>query len=263
MRPSDTLIRDVARHLSTDPDFQTGLAFLINAERSSGFPSYHITFATLARSYPLPLYLETRWQMEAVGLIRPTPDTHDLINRMRHLTLVVLPREIKLAERTVKYEMDTAILLEMPLKVRSDRSTPFLDMANAYLSNRSPSALAHASAVSFKPRLIAAWSHLVVLAEWQRYHEGMLESVLLGHQADFRIKKESIVTAINHFLEEQPDPIPSDVLKTAIQMRYRFPSHIESSFTKLFHKAVVSVNQRFERRGKGRIIGTKSGNSNE
>jgi aromatic ring-opening dioxygenase catalytic subunit (LigB family) len=99
---------------------------------------------------------------------------------------------------------------------------------------------------------------LILLNVWKNLFEGLLEDAELGRTLDLRIRKDTIVEAMNHHFELNPTKVPSNELKSTIWDTYRFPKHIEETFSTSFHKAVDSMNKKFVRQGKGPLIVTKS-----
>lgn len=257
MKPSEALIRDVNRHLERDNDFKTGLTYILNAEHSSGYFS-NLTLSDLARAYPLPQHFETRWHTEALSQVPALQHSDKQLQGLRYMIETVLPREIDRIVVELIVEQKKIALEDSPFLSASKRQSTFVDMAMGYLLGRHPNAADHLKSIQYDSSLISIWSRLILLNVWKKLFEGLLEDAELGRTLDLRIRKDTIVEAMNHHFEMNPTAIASSELKSTIWDTYRFPKHIEETFSTSFHKAVDSMNKKFVRQGKGPLIVTKS-----
>jgi hypothetical protein len=257
MKPSEALIRDVSRHLGRDNDFRIGLTYILNAEHSSGYFS-NLTLSDLARAYPLPQHFETRWHKEALSQVPALQHSDKQLQGLRYLIETVLPREIDRIVVELNAEQKKIALEDSPFLSASKRQSTFVDMAMRYLLGRHPNAADHLKSIQYDSSLISIWSRLILLNVWKNLFEGLLEDAELGRTLDLRIRKDTIVEAMNHHFERNPIAIASNELKSTIWDTYRFPKHIEDTFSTSFHKAVDSMNKKFVRQGKGPLIVTKS-----
>ncbi len=259
MRPSEALILDVRRHLEKDPDFRIGLTYIINADRSSGHDT-KITLSELASSYHLPTHFESKWHKEALSHFPPQRDPDRELQSLRYMTEKVFPREIsrvvvELIAEQKKIPLEISLFLN-----ESKRQSDFIETAKMYLLNRHPNAADHLKSVHFSSSLISVWSQLILLSAWRNLFEGLLEDAELGRNLDLRIRKDSMVDAMNHHFELNPIEITSAELKSKIKLTYRFPKLIEDTFSSSFHKAVDSMNKKFVRQGEEKLIVTKPKN---